>query len=69
MITLKKLHIMKEVAIPLIFPDIEEVRSYKDRNLVMHWKNGDRVTIQKGPEAVRLRKFLIRQFSGDHIDK
>jgi len=60
---------MKEVAIPLIFPDIEEVRSDKDRNLIIVWKNGDRITIKKGPEAVRVRKFLIRQFSGDHIDK
>jgi len=59
---------MKSITIELIYTKIKEVRSDKNRNVIIKFKNGDRITIDRGDESKRIYKHLAKQFTGDHLD-
>ena len=60
---------MKDITIELNYEDIYEVINDKHRNLIIKFKNGDRITILKSDKSKRIYRHLAKQFAGDHIDK
>jgi hypothetical protein len=59
---------MKEITIDLVYAEIKEVISDKNRNLVIKFLNGDRITIKRSAKSKRIHRHLAKQFSGDHLD-
>jgi len=60
---------MKEICIDLVYADIEEVIRDKHRNLVIKFKNGDKISMQRNEKSDRIYRHLARQFPGDHLDR
>ena len=60
---------MKEITLKFRHDEIENVISDKNKNLIVRFKNGDEFTFQRGSEKTKkLKRHLLKQFSGDHID-
>ena len=59
---------MKEIIIPLIYSDIDEVIHKKNRDFVIKFKNGDKITFKKSEYSRKLRRHFIRNFTSEHLD-
>jgi hypothetical protein len=58
---------MNEITIDLVYENIKEVVDTKGRNLVIHFNNGDRLTLYRSEKTKRLRRHLLKTFNGEHL--
>ncbi len=59
---------MKDITIILVYENIKEVIVDKGRNLIIKYNNGDRVTLYKSDYSDKVRRHLLRNFGGEHLD-
>lgn len=59
---------MKEITIPLVYQDINEIVETKRKDLIIKFNNGDKLTFKNDPYSKRLRRHLKKNFNGEHLD-
>ncbi len=57
-----------DLTIKLNYADIKEVIEKENKILEIHFKNGDRITLDKSPQQRRLTRHLKKNFPGENLD-